>query len=83
MTERRTLLVTERTVQHAEREGYVQSMRETQQRCANAGVHFWIFEHENDNTRFLEFAEAKADARFETLGVRQPTTTEWHAVELR
>jgi hypothetical protein len=82
MTERRTLLVTERAVAEAERAAYVATLRATEARCRAQGVHFWAFSRADDETRFLEFAEAKAPERFEGLALETSGTSRWVAVEL-
>lgn len=83
MSEHRALLVTERRVPRAERDAYVASLRAVRDRCVSAGVQFWAFEQATDSERFLEFAESKDAAAFETLGLRQPPAELWHSVELR
>ncbi len=83
MTERRTLLVAERVVPPSERERYVASLRETQVRCEAEGVHFWAFEHERDQSRYLEFAEAKDAARLNAVVLDSASTSRWFALELK
>lgn len=82
MTPRRTLLVAERDVPVSERGQYLAALRETQLRCDAVGVHFWVFEHEHDHSRFLEFAEAKDATKLDALHLDTVRATRWHSVEL-
>ncbi len=82
MSTPRVLLVTERTVSAPERTGYLAALRDTKARCADAGVQFWVFTHEQDDTRFLEFAETKDGARLASLGLDTPPAERWHALEI-
>jgi len=82
MSARRTLLMAERVVPASDRAQYVVALRETQARCEAAGVHFWVFEHERDHSRYLEFVETKDAATLDALGLDSASTSRWHAVEL-
>ncbi len=82
MTTRRTLLVTERTVAHGERDAYLQSLPQTRARCADAQVQFWVFEHAEQGSRFIEFAEAKDESSLEALALNESSASRWHAVEI-
>lgn len=82
MSERRTLLVTERSVPSAERAGYVNELRSTKARCAEAGAQFWVFEHEHDTERYIEFVETKDASALDGLGLDTSVSSRWHAVEL-
>lgn len=82
MSERRTLLVTQRQVGAADREAYVSGLRDLRAKCAAAGVHFWAFEQADNGESFLEFAESKDAADFAAVGLGKPPAVAWHSIEL-
>jgi hypothetical protein len=49
----------ERTVPSTERSAYLASLAARRSVCAAHGVHFWVFEHEHTEGRFVEFAESR------------------------
>jgi len=59
----RVLAVRERQVPAEARTPYFATVRERTARAQAARAHFWVFEHDTDPGRFLEFTEgASADA---------------------
>ena len=53
----RLLAIDERRVSPAARGAYLASLAERRQRAAADGLRFWVFEHDDDPSRFIEFIE--------------------------
>ncbi len=82
MSRSRTLLVTERRITALERAEYMSGLVRKRAKCARAGVQFWVFEHDQESHRFLEFVEAKDSLLLDALELDVPPATRWRAVEL-
>ena len=57
----RVLSMVERQVKAEQRSDYLSSLGATRAAATAAHAHFWVFEHEQEPGRFMEFTEA-ADA---------------------
>ncbi len=53
----RALTMVERRVPAGERMQYLQQLAERRVAAEHARVHFWVFEHEDESGRFVEFTE--------------------------
>ena len=57
----RVLSMVERQVKSEQRSEYLSGLAATRAAASAAHAHFWVFEHEQEPGRFMEFTEA-ADA---------------------
>jgi hypothetical protein len=78
----RVLTLHERVVGDAERAEYLAAMRARRDRANAAHAHFWVFEHESDQGRFVEFIEAADGNAVRAAGVEPVTAALWHEVEM-
>ena len=53
----RALTMVERHVPAGERMQYLQRLAEKRVAAKHARVHFWVFEHDGESGRFVEFTE--------------------------
>ncbi len=57
----RVLAMSERRIGAVDRDQYLASLAQRRTAAVNARAHFWVFEHETESGRFVEFTEAGGD----------------------
>ena len=58
----RVLTYTERQVDASARADYLVGVAVRREVAASIGAHFWVFEHEAERGRFVEFTEGESEA---------------------
>jgi hypothetical protein len=78
----RVLTLQERLVGDAERAAYLAAMRVRRDKASAAHAHFWVFEHESEHGRFVEFIEAADAHAVRTADEERAPGALWHEVEM-
>jgi hypothetical protein len=86
VSEARVLHVQEQRVAEEARGDYLRAAAARQAACGAAGVHCWVFEHDTEAGRFVEFVEARDASALEqalsAAGVESAAGSRWRSVAL-